>query len=587
MGDGSLQKIKSLFLNSTIKQKLTVLFIIFVLYPAILVGGFGYFKYANDIKNETMKTLHSRFERAEDIVLDRFEQTRKFAMMIPYDGVLNDIFLKRKDGKLDVQGVYKNINNYLYSKFYSKQEIEAVAFCFTDNSQTVYIVDSDGSYNRYVRDIHPIILKESQKLTNQYGYYVSNDGEIYVIRQLFDRFSFKQYGVISIKIDKNYMLKPLIEEFKSSGDMIMLCDDNILVEQGHLANKAEAIQTIQTHPNGTITNHSMNHDYELICHNLTLDNITVQYGVMIPSSEFMVKYYDAMRVLVAFTSLAAIVLFIMAFPLYRAIWSPIRELVGLMRHLGEGNLGIQSSRRKKDEFDYIFETFNGMSQEIKLLFDVVYKEELARKEAQIAALQARINPHFLYNTLEIMNWKARIGGNFELSEMIEALGTLMDAGMDRGGQRICNLTDELKLVDAYMFIMNKRFGKRLEFNKSIDESAKEATIPKLIIQPLLENAMIHGLEPVGGGKVGLSVKHIENRLFIEVEDTGAGITDGELEEFHRFLSGIESTSKGSTGIGIRNVHERIQLIYGSDYGLTLLRGETGGTKASISIPFIV
>lgn len=341
----------------------------------------------------------------------------------------------------------------------------------------------------------------------------------------------------------------------------------------------------ENEPNSSIKTKS----HEVLTSYVELDDtFSVKYGVIMPARLMMDKYYNALKILILLTGLVALSMVLVAIPLSRAMWSPIGELVELMNELKQGNLGVQSDRTKNDEFKFIFDTFNKMSYEIKYLFDVAYKEELARKEAQLAALQARINPHFLYNTLEIMNWKARIAENTELSEMIEALGVLMDAGMNKGGKKVGKVKDELKLVDAYMFIMNKRFGSRLKFVRHIDEEVLDGTIPMLLIQPLLENAVIHGIEPVGEGTITLTVK-LENKrkLRIIVEDDGAGIPDENLEEFRKFFRGEPSNIKNSTGIGIKNVHNRIQILYGKEYGLTVEKGEKAGTIATITIPFII
>lgn len=585
MGDDLLHKIKFV---QTFRQKLTLFFIAFVIYPAVIVAAFGYFKFANDIKTELLKSLNQRIENVGAWTIERFDQTKRFAMMLPYDGVLNDIFIKRKNGTLSNQSIYNSITSYLYSKFYSKQEIQAVSFCFTDNTEVVYIVNSDNSYNQYIQEIHPRIIEESAKLTGQYGYYVSDNGDIYVIRDMYDRFSFKQYGVIAIKIDRNYMLDYFSKEFMKDSAFMMLYNGQEIFEGGNFQDKNSVLSIMQGYDAATDTGvpDSRYKSNEVVNGELNLDNIMLQYGIAIPSDEFMGKYYDALKFLVILTFVVAIALLLAAIPLKNAIWSPIKELVGLMKHLGEGNLGVQAKRNSKDEFEFIFDYFNDMSSEIKYLFDVVYKEELARKEAQLTALQARINPHFLYNTLEIMNWKARISGNSELSEMIEALGTLMDASMDKGGAGTCKLSDEIKLIDSYIYIMKKRFGKRIEFDAKIDNTLMDATIPKLIIQPLLENAVVHGLEPLGGGMISISVQRISDVMVIEVSDNGTGMDDNDVEEYNKLFIGQESKFSGSTGIGIRNVHERIRLLYGEAYGLMLKKGESKGTVAKIHIPLI-
>ncbi len=585
-----IRKIKNFVSNVTIRQKLTILLIVFVLYPVIIVSFFGYFKYAKDIRSEIINSLDQRIERLNDLTLERFEQTKRFAMMIPYDGILNDIYVRRKNGEVSEDGVYKDVTNYLYSKFYSKQEIKAVYFFFTDKSQVNYMVQPDSSYSKYMNTVHPIIVEKAEMMEKQFGYYISDDGEFYIIRKMFDRFTFKQYGLIIIKIDRDYMLAYFKDDFKNSSGMILTYDDRSIFEQGQIPqeSRSDIMEQIRLglSPDNDSSLFNLKH-YEVISSSFTLDNVLLRYGVIMPTNLVMDRYYNAVRLLVALTLLVTIAMLLVALPLSKAIWSPIGELVGLMQLLEKGNLGVQSQRIKNDEFKFIFDSFNNMSNEIKYLFDVVYREELARKEAQLAALQARINPHFLYNTLEIMNWKARIGGNTELSEIIEALGRLLDAGMNRGGQSICRLKDEIKLVESYMLIMDKRLGKRLEYVKEIDENLLEGTIPKLLIQPLLENAMIHGVEPLGGGRVVLSVKLIEKRLVITVEDNGAGISDEDLEEFNKLFMGQPSKIGSSTGIGVKNVHERIQIIYGKEYGLHLKKGRERGTTAIITIPYIL
>jgi two-component system sensor histidine kinase YesM len=583
-----LSKIKGFFFNSTIRQKLTLLFAVFILYPVLVVVFFGYFKYAVDIRKEIINSLDQRIERVNDFTIERFEQAKRFAMMMPYDGTLNDLFVKRKNGDISQSDLYKSINEYLYSKFYSNQEIDALSFFFTDDSQIVYMVQSDNSYNRYINTIHPIVVDVASKLEEQFGYYISDDGEFYLIRKMIDRYTFKQYGNVVLKVDKDYMLGYFKENFQNSSGLILTHDEVSIFEQGQVSEdlRSEVMGKIHDGAQPDETRFSIR-PYEILTSSINLDNITLQYGVIMPTSMIMDKYNSAIQLLIILTVAVAAAMILMAVPLSNALWKPIKELVGLMKQLEEGNLGVQANRKKNDEFKFIFDSFNNMSNEIKHLFDVVYKEELARKEAQLAALQARINPHFLYNTLEIMNWKARINGNNELSEMIEALGTLLDAGMNKGGRTVSTLRDEIRLVDSYMFIMGKRFGKRLEFVKEIDGSLLNGTIPRLIIQPLLENAVGHGVEPVGGGRIKLSVSLINNRLNVSVEDNGVGISDEDLSEFDKLFKGLPNRIKSSTGIGVRNVHERIKIIYGDEYGLTLGKAPAGGTLATITIPYII
>ncbi len=582
--------IRQRILNTTIRQKLTLMISIFVLYPVLIVAFFGYFIYAQGIRSEVLHSLNQTIEQVNSLTLERFEQTKRFAMMIPYDGTLNEIYIQKKKGELSHYNLNRDITNYLYSKFYSKQEIKAVSFCYTSDSKDIFMVQSDNSYNRYVTSVHPLVLAEAQKTEEQFGYYISDDGEIYAFRKMMDRYSFEQYGLITLKIDKAFMLSDFEQRFANQSGFLLTYNGNILYEKGQIPEE-ERDNVLRSIKEEAVSDKTESRfrikPYEVVTSHITLDNISFEYGVVMPTRAFMDKYYSALRLLLIMTALVTGTMLLAAIPLYKAVWSPIRELVGLMKILEEGNFGVQSKRKRNDEFKFIFDSFNAMSNEIKYLFDVAYKEELARKEAQLAALQARINPHFLYNTLEIMNWKARIAGNTELSDMIEALGTLLDAGMNRDERKVTTLREEIKLVDSYMFIMDKRFGKRLEFIREIDESLLDGTIPSLLIQPLLENAVIHGLEPHGGGKLKLSIFREERGMTISVEDNGAGISDEDLVEFEKLFMEQPSRIKNSTGIGVRNVHSRIRILYGSEYGLSLRKGADGGTVASFTIPYMV
>ena len=145
---------------------------------------------------------------------------------------------------------------------------------------------------------------------------------------------------------------------------------------------------------------------------------------------------------------------------------------------------------------------------LKYQFDHIYEEELALEDARIMALQSHINPHFMNNTLEIINWEARLAGNDKVSEMISSLGTLLDAPLDRKKQPEVPLKEELTYVKAYLFIMKERFGKRLEVTLEIPEELYQEKVPRLILQPVIENAIAHGVQVQGTGKVRITGKNM-------------------------------------------------------------------------------
>jgi len=220
------------------------------------------------------------------------------------------------------------------------------------------------------------------------------------------------------------------------------------------------------------------------------------------------------------------------------------------------------------------------------MFDYAYNEKLARKEAKIIALQSQINPHFLNNTLEMMNWQARMSGDIEVSKMIEALGTLLDYTMDRNNKKLISLSEELRCADAYFYIISMRFGQRLRIEKEIDKELLQVQVPRLILQPILENAVVHGVESVNNGVIKLRVFRQEENLLLQIANTGKGMTKEDVERIRNILDGkgvnVTAGKGRHASLGIRNVNERIKLIYGEEYGLTILPAEGEGIPETIS-----
>jgi two-component system sensor histidine kinase YesM len=229
-----------------------------------------------------------------------------------------------------------------------------------------------------------------------------------------------------------------------------------------------------------------------------------------------------------------------------------------------------------------------MSSEIKYLFEYAYSEKLARKDAKIIALQSQINPHFLNNTLEMMNWQARMAGDVTVSKMIEALGTLLNYSMDRSNKKMINLAEELRCVDAYCYIISMRFGKRLKIEKEIDNELLQLEVPQLILQPLIENAVVHGVEKVKSGTIWIKVYKKEKNAILQIINTGKEMTEEDLKRVRSILEGKYEQVGDKVGrheaLGIHNVNERIKLIYGEEYGLTIGPIAEEETASTLTIP---
>ena len=216
------------------------------------------------------------------------------------------------------------------------------------------------------------------------------------------------------------------------------------------------------------------------------------------------------------------------------------------------------------------------------------------KQAELTALQSQINPHFLYNTLDSIRGQALMDDNYEIAKMVEALGSFFRYSISRKGNLV-TLRDEIANINNYMLIQRYRFNNRFSLDIIIDEEdevAYDFQIPRLIIQPVVENAIFHGLEEkLEGGKVVIEVIVTEKNLILTISDNGKGIPKDELAKINaRIHSSAKNLEEGqevrqrNTGIALPNIHKRIQLLFGEEYGVNVYSTVGQGTDVEITIP---
>lgn len=238
---------------------------------------------------------------------------------------------------------------------------------------------------------------------------------------------------------------------------------------------------------------------------------------------------------------------------------------------------------RMDEFGLLNRQFDNMASRIQNLIQDNYVNELWKKEAQLKALEKQVDPHFLYNTLESINWRAKAAGNGEISQMVESLGNLLRASLSKDTGK-WTLEKEFEILSSYITIQKYRFENHLDYTSHCREELLKAHIPKFIIQPLVENAIHYGLEEcmeICHIEVNICLEESEDNLHIFVKNNGSLFADDLLQKLYSHK--IESNG---SGIGLININERIKLMFGSDYGLKLYN-EDGKAVAQIDIPYLV
>lgn len=281
--------------------------------------------------------------------------------------------------------------------------------------------------------------------------------------------------------------------------------------------------------------------------------------------------------------LGVYLLFVLLFVLYliRDIIKPLGKLVMFTRVYEPGQrLPFDTSlpRQRTDEFGLLYQAFIRMTQRLDQSIEENYGMQIKQKEQELSALHSQITPHLLYNTLDSIYWYALGSGNQDVGSMVKDLSKLLRIGLSKG-KSIITVSEELEHVQAYIRLQMKRYPGVFEVFWEIEEGVESCMVPKVVIQPLVENAIFHGVQSMDGeGQLWLRVRRQGEQLHILVEDNGFIPVD--LEKLRQIVDG----TLRDKGYGIRNVHQRIQLHYGEAYGLEYRLRPEGGLIASIVVP---
>lgn len=268
------------------------------------------------------------------------------------------------------------------------------------------------------------------------------------------------------------------------------------------------------------------------------------------------------------------------------ITEPIRRLSEATKQAASGDFAVRAEEDSDDELMVLSTSFNHMVEKIGNLVEDIRVEQVNLRQAELKLLQAQINPHFLYNTLDSIIWLAEAGEKGQVVQMVSSLSDFFRTTLSKGRDYIM-LEEEETHICSYLQIQQLRYRDILKYEIYIPKELGEYQILKLTLQPLVENALYHGIKNKRGvGHIVVSAREVEGRLELKVEDDGMGMTEERLGHVRSFIHGELADEKISSGFGLFNVNQRIQLNYGADYGLTIESVYGEGTMAKVTIPAV-
>jgi two-component system sensor histidine kinase YesM len=269
------------------------------------------------------------------------------------------------------------------------------------------------------------------------------------------------------------------------------------------------------------------------------------------------------------------------------ITKPLKWILSSMKKFQKGDFSQYVELKGRDEIGQLGIGYNTMVNRIKELIDDVFAFELKQREAELKVLQSQINPHFLYNTLNTISWAAQKKGEQQIAEMIYSLSNIFQISLSNG-RDVIPLQEEIQMVKSYLFLQKMRFPDRLSYEITMDPSLETIEIPKLLLQPLVENSIVHGIEPLDNdeGLIQVNIQPIQDNIVIDITDNGIGMSELKLGEIQESILHYDDSNRGKArnGFAFFNIINRLKLFYGDKASLTVHSVEGSGTHVNLVFP---
>ncbi|WP_338786941.1 sensor histidine kinase [Metabacillus sp. FJAT-53654] len=393
----------------------------------------------------------------------------------------------------------------------------------------------------------------------------------------------KLVGEIEIQVMFSFM-NHIAENLQSNeGEYVLILDSqgNPLYNPGHLSLKKFTREIGEQ----LTTSHGEKYiikdkDYYFIQHMM---NDQIHLLKVVPKEVMMIGavYIGQSGVVILVISILLTIL--LSIIVSNQVAKPIVVLSKTMEHVEENNFSVNIVANRSDEIGLLYRKYKDMIERIKDLIEMDYKREMENRDAQFLALQAQINPHFLYNTLQVIGGMALKKNAKEIYDMTQRLALMFRYITNKRGDLVF-IREEVSHLKNYLYIQKVRFGESISIQLFVDEAVNQGSIPLLSLQPIIENSFKHGFESkIERGTIKIDIQKVFDDIEIVIEDNGVGMSKHTLDEVNRKLALDVDTQNRS--IGLKNVDARMKLYFGKEYGIELYSKESEYTKVILTIPF--
>jgi len=569
----------------SLQYKILIFSFFLILVPILTLGIFSYKESLEIVQQKVsvsnLNTVQQVGERIEFIFQDAHDMS---LFLIQSDDVRE--FFKLEKGNTEIDTKTIKLNNYLMYLLSSKPYIYSIYFKGFNGVS----MDTKSASN-------PIDSEMENEIIALRGGFVWNIGEIInfdgsstnvfsMIRVVNDMYNTpNKLAIMKINVDEKELANIYSDKIMGKqGDFFIVDGENRIIssmDKGRLGQdlnfnldaagqkdaKMGYFQTVIGDQDYLVT-------YYLI------DDLNYTLLNLVPLRELLKENTVIPKTMLEVAGISFIVCVLIALLFSINVLRPLKNMRLQMQKVENEDFDVAVRFRGNDEIAMLGRSFTKMSARLKELINQVYITKIKQKEAELSALETQINPHFLYNTLDTIYWMSRMEKAFETSKLIEALAKLFRLSLNNGKELI-QLRDEVDHLKNYLIIQKKRYGDAINFNLDVEEDLLDSTVVKLVLQPLVENAIIHGIEKKEGtGNIFVTIKRVAENLIYEIKDDGKGV---DVNEINQLLTVVGDSNRG---FGIKNINDRLELYFGEQYGIQFSSENGEGTTVTVTQPYI-
>lgn len=579
----------------SIKSKIFIVIILITLLPLLLSVIYFYrsfssvlYKIANDELIKAIKDANKNIESSFDSLDTTTSQL-----------ISNPIILKNTMNSSAFPNFYSPILNTddLQTSFKYTLLVNPAWNHSLINS--VYLFDNTLHYYSISRSKKSIQVVNSDniKIYNRYSTYdgkdkilippQNNDTSIYCLRNIFDINSNKVFYKLILAIDENVLSEEYTSILIYPETKAFIYDEKGVIFSAldkKLLGKNTGAQFLKLDTTSKISEtYYENQKYFIASKKIVNTNLT--FTILVPKNKILLNLSKSIN------NFLIIVLFIFILSIFASIFiykkfiNIVNDFLNTVKLVNQGDYAAKLPIYEDYELNQISVTFNAMTTEIEYLISQVYEKQLLLKSTELKFLQSQMNPHFLFNVLTTISYKSRMSGDESIYKMITSLSELLQASIYSDNKTEIQISKELQYVEFYLYLQKARFEDRLTYTINIsDDFLLDCYLPKLSLEPLVENAVLHGLEnKIGNGVVTINIKNVGDSIYFEIIDDGVGFDPENI-----LLNNTQPLSKNSNhnSIGLSNTDKRLKLMYGQKYGISIKSKKDEGTTVTLHIPIV-